>query len=320
MNLTTTYMGLPLRNPVVVASSPVTRNADNLRRAADAGAGAAVLFSLFEEQVDKPGAEHPWFPAADDYFADPKSYFDLLRKAVRGVDIPVIGSLNGVSNRGWETYARKIEDAGAQGLELNIYHVASNPDETGAAVEQRHLDILRAVKSAVRIPVALKLSPYFSSFGHMAKQFDEAGADALVLFNRFYQPDFNLEAMEVEATLDLSSEADIRLPLRWIAMLRGRLKTSLAASCGVQSGREVVKFLLAGADAVQTASALLRHGPEYAGTLVTELEHWMKENAYESVAQMTGAMSQKAVPNPEEFERANYLKVIGLHGKQHRAG
>lgn len=311
-------MGLTLRNPVVVASSPVTRNLDDLRRAADAGAAAAVMFSLFEEQVGKLGAKHPYFPAEEDYAVTPEAYFNLLAKAVKSTDIPIIGSLNGATtSHGWETYARKTEDAGAQGIELNVYHVAANPEETGADIEQRHLDILRAVKSAVKIPVAMKLTPYFSSLGRMAKQFDEAGADALVLFNRFYQPDFDLDAMEVTASLDLSTAAEIRLPLRWIAMLYGRLQASLAASGGVQSGREVVKFLLAGADAVQTSSALLRHGPAYAGVLVQELETWLTDNACESVAQIKGMMSQKAVANPEEFERANYLKVIGTRWQKH---
>ena len=310
MNLKTTYMGLELRNPIVAASSPVTKNLDDLRRAADAGAAAAVMFSLFEEQVEKPGAEHPYFPSEGDYFVKPDAYFDLLKKAVQSTDIPVIGSLNGVTTKGWEAYARKIEDTGAAGLELNIYHVAANPEESGADVEKRHLDILHAVRSAVEIPVAAKLTPYFSSLGHMARRFDEAGADALVLFNLFYQPDFDLDAMEMETAIDLSSAAELRLPLRWIAMLHGRLKASLAASGGVRSGRDVVKFLLAGADAVQTASALLSNGPEFAGTLIRELSAWMKDNAYDSVEQLKGTMSQRAVPNPEEFERANYIKVL----------
>jgi len=319
VNLKTTYMGLELKNPVVVASSPISKNLDGIRKAADAGAAAVVMFSLFEEQVEKPGVEHPYFPAKEDYFITPDAYFDLLSKAVKSTDIPVIGSLNGVTTKGWETYARKTEEAGAQGLELNIYHVAANPEESGADIEKLHLDILHAVKNAVEIPVAMKLSPYFSSLGHMAKQFDEAGADALVLFNRFYQPDIDLDAMEIETTLDLSTAADIRLPLRWIAMLHGRLNASLAAAGGVQSGKEVVKFLLAGANAVQTASALLRSGSgsEYIATLIQELEMWMKDNAYESVAQLKGSMSQKAVANPAEFERANYIKVLEAYKKKH---
>lgn len=314
MNLKTTYMGLGLKNPIMAASSPVSQNIDSIRAAADAGAAAVVMFSLFTEQLGK-GGETPYLP--DVYTFDPEAYLHLVRQAVEQAGIPILGSLNGVTNEGWVKYAKEIEQAGAAGLELNIYHVAANPEETGADIEKRHLDILKAVKSAVAIPVALKLSPYFSSLGNMVKRFDDAGADALVLFNRFYQPDLDLEAMEVEATLDFSTPAEIRLPLRWIAMLHGKLNASLAASIGVQTGAEVVKYLLAGADAVQTASALIKNGPEYAGTLVKELQKWMELKEYESVEQLKGAMSQRAVPNPDEFERANYIKVLETYKRKH---
>ena len=307
MNLRTAYMGLNLKNPVIAASSPVSKTIDDIRRAADAGVAAVVMFSLFAEQLTF-GSETPYLP--DAYSVDPEAYLALLQKAVEQAGIPVIGSLNGVTNEGWVSYAKEIEQAGAAALELNIYHVAADPDETGATIEARHLEILKAVKHAVRIPVALKLSPYFSSLGNMAEQFDSAGASALVLFNRFYQPDFNLEAMEIEATLDLSSASETRLPLRWIAMLRGKIKASLAASIGVQTGHEIVKYLLAGADAVQTASALLRNGPAYAEVLIRQLQEWMELNQYHSVEEFKGSMSQRAVPNPNEFERANYIKVI----------
>lgn len=320
MNLKTTYMGLALKNPVIAASSPVSQNIDSMRRAADAGAAAVVMFSLFAEQLG-PRSETPYLP--DVYFCDPETYLDLVQKASRQVGVPIIGSLNGVTNEGWVEYAKEIEQAGAAGLELNIYHVAADPEVTGADIEKLHLDILKAVKSAIRIPVAVKLSPYFSSLGNMARQFDSSGADALVLFNRFYQPDFDLDAMEVEATLSLGSAADIRLPLRWIAMLHGKIKASMAASIGVQTGSEVIKYLLAGADAVQTASALIKNGPQYAGTLIKELQEWMQIKEYDSVEQLKGAMSQRAVPNPDEFERANYIKVLETykhnppnHGKQ----
>lgn len=306
-------MGLDLKNPIIVASSPVSQNIDDLRKAADAGAAAAVMFSLFAEQL-KTGSETPYLPEA--YVCNPDAYLNLVRKAVEQAGIPIIGSLNGVTNEGWVEYAKEIEQAGVKGLELNIYHVAANAEETGSDIEKRHLDILKAVKSAVRIPVAMKLSPYFSSLGNMAKQFDNAGADALVLFNRFYQPDLNLDAMEVEATLDLSTAAEIRLPLRWIAMLHGKLNASMAASIGVQTGAEVVKYLLAGADAVQTASALLKNGPGYAGTLIAELTEWMKIKEYDSVAQLKGAMSQRAVPDSDEFERANYIKVLEAYKRK----
>ena len=313
MNLKTTYMGLELKNPIIVASSPVSQNLDSIRRAADAGAAAVVMFSLFTEQLGT-GSETPYLPEV--YVCSPDAYLNLVRQAVDQSGIPIIGSLNGVTKEGWVEYATKIEQAGAKGLELNIYHVAANPSETGADIETRHLDILKSVKSAVRIPVAMKLSPYFSSLGNMAKQFDTAGADALVLFNRFYQPDFDLDAMEVEATLDLSTSAEIRLPLRWIAMLHGKLKASLAASIGVQTGAEIVKYLLAGADAVQIASALLKNGPEYVGTLLTELETWMQIKEYDSVAQLKGTMGQRAVSDSDEFERANYIKVLETYKRK----
>ncbi len=313
MNLKTTYMGLELKNPIIVASSPMSQNIDSIRRTADAGAAAVVMFSLFTEQLGT-GSETPYLPEV--YVCSPDAYLNLVRRAVDQSGIPIIGSLNGVTNEGWVEYATKIEQAGAKGLELNIYHVAANPEETGTDIEKRHLDILKAVKNAVRIPVAMKLSPYFSSLGNMAKQFDNAGVDAFVLFNRFYQPDLNLDAMEVEATLDLSTAAEIRLPLRWIAMLHGKLKASMAASIGVQTGAEVVKYLLAGADAVQVASALLKNGPEYVSTLIAELTQWMEIKEYDSVEQLKGAMSQRAVPDSDEFERANYIKVLEAYKRK----
>ncbi len=310
MNLKTTYMGLALKNPLVVAASPLSMSSEDIQKATDAGAAAVVFFSLFEEQVVKNGATHPYFPGADDYAVHSEAYFDRLHQAVEKSNVPIIGSLNGVTTHGWEEYAQKIEATGAQGLELNIYHVAANPDISGKEVEQQHLAILRAVKSAVNIPIALKLSPFFSSLGHMVQQFDEAGADALVLFNRFYQPDFDLDAMEVEPSLSLSTASDIRLPLRWIAMLHGKLNASLAASTGVQTGKEVIKYLLAGADVVTTASALLKNGPEYIGTLIHELKEWMEINEYHSISQVRGSLGQKAIANSDEFERANYIKVL----------
>jgi len=310
MDLNTTYMGLDLKNPLVVAASPLSMSGEDIQKATDAGAAAVVFFSLFEEQVAKHGNAHPYFPGAEDYAVSPEAYFDKLHQAVEKTDVPIIGSLNGVTPHGWEEYAQKIEATGAQGLELNIYHVAANPSVSGKEVEQQHLEILKAVKSAVNIPIALKLSPFFSSLGHMAQKFDEAGADALVLFNRFYQPDFDLDAMEVEASLSLSTSEDIRLPLRWIAMLHGTLNTSLAASTGVQTGAEVIKYLLAGADVVTTASALLENGPEYIGTLLQELEQWMETNEYNSIDQFRGYLGNKAIANSDEFERANYIKVL----------
>ncbi len=310
MNLQTNYMGLALKNPLVVASSPLSMSGKEIQKATDAGAAAVVFFSLFEEQVTKNGESHPYFPGTNDYAFPPEAYFDLLHQTVEQSDIPIIGSLNGVTSEGWGEYARKIEATGAQGLELNIYHIAADPAQSGQEVEARHLDILKTVKSAITIPVALKLTPFFSSLGHMAQQLDDAGADALVLFNRFYQPDFDLDALEVDPSLHLSTAEDIRLPLRWIAMLHGKLQASLAASSGVQTSREVIKYLLAGADVVTVASALLKNGPEYVGTLIQELEQWMETNEYHSISQVRGSLGQKAIANSDEFERANYIKVL----------
>jgi dihydroorotate dehydrogenase (fumarate) len=306
-------MGLMLKNPIIVASSPISRNLDSLRRAADAGAAAAVLPSLFAEQL-AGGGETPYLP--DTYVCTPNEYLDLARKAVEQTGIPIIGSLNGTSREGWVEFAKDLEQTGIAGLELNIYHVAADPAVTGADIEKLHLDILKAVKGTVRIPVAMKLSPYFSSLGNMAKQFNDAKADALVLFNRFYQPNLNLDSMEVEATLDLSTESEIRLPLRWLAMLHGKLNASLAASVGVQTGAEVIKYLLAGADAIQTASSLIKNGPAYAGKLIEDLEQWMQIKEYDSVEQFKGSMSQRAVPNPDEFERANYIHVLETYKRK----
>lgn len=325
MDLTTDYMGLALKNPLVPSSSPQSHTLDNMRRMEEAGAAAVVMFSIFEEQIhhDAEALEHlltagtesfsealSYFPVAGDYQVGPEQYLELIHKAAGALRIPVIASLNGVSHEGWIDYARRIQEAGAHGLELNVYYVATDMKLKGTQVEDMYLDVLKAVKMAVHIPVAVKLSPFFSSTAHIAHKLDKAGADALVLFNRFYQPDFNLETLEVEPSLVLSKPEDIRLPLRWIAILRGRLKASLGATTGVYSGREVVKYLLAGADAVMTTSALLEKGIGHLATLLKELETWMEANEYESVSQMKGAMSQQRVANPAAFERANYIRAL----------
>jgi dihydroorotate dehydrogenase (fumarate) len=317
MNLNTTYMGLPLKNPLVVASSPVSTKEESIQRAIDAGAAAVVMFSLFEEQFQKNGDEAPYFPSVEDYAVSPEAYFDLLHKMVSHSSVPIIGSLNGFTADRLADHARKIQETGAQGLELNLYHVAANPDVTGQEIERQLFEIVQAVKEAVKIPVALKLSPFFSSLGNVVKRLDNLEIDALVFFNRFYQPDVNLVAMEIEPNATLSGPEEIRLPLRWIAMMQGLINASLGASTGVQSGVEVIKYLLAGADAVMTASALLQHGPEYIGTLIRDLERWMEKNEYESVSEFQGKMSQRGVPNPEEFERANYIKVIETYKKKY---
>jgi dihydroorotate dehydrogenase (fumarate) len=325
MDLRTTYMGLALKHPLVASASPLSGSVDNIRRLEDAGAAAVVMFSLFEEQIKHEnaavehllhsGAEHyaealGYFPPVGEYTVGPDRYLELLHRASEAVNIPIIGSLNGITHEGWTDYARMMQQAGAQGLELNVYYIPADLGESGREVEQRYLAVVRAVKQAVSIPVALKLSPFFSALGHMAKQFDEAGVDALVLFNRFYQPDFDLEKLEVVPNLELSTPAEIRLPLLWIAILYGRLQASLAASRGVHSATEVVKYLMAGADAVMTTSALLRHGIGYLSGLVDGLRAWMEQKQYASVEQMKGSMSQQHVADPTAFERANYIKIL----------
>ena len=325
MDLRTTYMGLPLKNPIVASASPLSEKLDNIKRMEDAGAAAVVMFSLFEEQIKRENAaiEHlitagtnsfaeslSYFPDYEDYETGPEEYLKLLQQAVEAVDIPVIGSLNGVTNEGWVDTARMMQEAGASGIELNVYYIPANLYMTGRDVEQRYLDVLKAVKGSVSIPVALKLSPFFSAMGNMARQFDEAGVDALVLFNRFYQPDFDLDKLDVMVNLELSTASEIRLPLLWIAVLHGRINASLAATRGVHSHIEAVKYLMAGADAVMTTSALLRHGIDFLTTLVDGLQTWMEDRQYESVQQMKGSMSQINCLDPGAFERANYIKII----------
>jgi dihydroorotate dehydrogenase (fumarate) len=323
MDLRTTYMGLPLKHPVVASASPLSEKLDNFKRMEDAGAAAVVMFSLFEEQIKRENAaieqlitagtnsfaeSLSYFPDFEDYETGPEEYLNLLRQASEAVDIPVIGSLNGITNEGWVDTARMMQEAGASGIELNIYYIPANLYMSGREVEQRYLEILKAVKASVSIPVALKLSPFFSAMGNMARQFDEAGADALVLFNRFYQPDFNLDKLEVIPNLDLSTAAEIRVPLLWIAVLYGRINASLAATSGVHSHIEIVKYLMAGA--VMSTSALLQHGIGFLTTLVDGLRQWLEDKQYASVEQMKGSMSQRNCLDPGAFERANYIKIL----------
>lgn len=325
MDLNTRYMGLELQHPIVASASPLSESLDGIKQLEDGGAAAVVMFSLFEEQIRQEGAafDHfmergtlsfaeslSYFPEIDDQPAGPDSYLDLVRRATEAVDIPVIASLNCVSSEGWIDYAKQLEQAGARGLELNIYAIEPDLGVAGQAVEERYLDILQLVKSSVSIPIALKLSPFFSAIGHMTKQLDVHGADALVLFNRFYQPDLDIESLEVSPTLRLSQAGEIRLPLLWIAMLHGNLRASLAATRGVETAVEVIKYLLAGADVVMTASALLRNGPPYLGKLRQGLMEWMDDRGFHSINQVRGVMSQRKVKNPASFQRANYIKVL----------
>lgn len=334
MDLRTKYMGLELKNPIVPSASPLSQSVDSIKRLADAGASAVVMFSLFEEQLrmeealessllaagtESFGEALSYFPKTDDYHVGPEQYLDLINKASQAVSIPIIASLNGVSPEGWVDYARKMQDAGAKALELNIYHLAADPKISGSKVEKMYIDVVKAVKGAVTVPLAVKLSPFFSSISNMARKLKRAGADALVLFNRFYQPDFDLNEMTVASTLHLSTSEDIRLPLRWIAMLHGRVKVSLAATSGAHTVEDVVKFVLAGADVVQTASALLKHGPGHITTLVDGLTQWMETHEYKSLRQMKGSMSQKSVENPTAFERANYIKIIEKYKGEYQA-
>jgi len=325
MDLRTTYMGLHLKNPVVASASPLSDSADKIKRMEDAGASAVVMFSIFEEQLRQESAvldyalnsgtnsfaeALSYFPAADNYHVSPERYLKIIEKASRDCSIPVVGSLNGITNEGWVSYAKSIQQAGAKGLELNIYWIPTDPRMTGTEVEQRILDIVKAVKGAVTIPVALKMSPFFSSIGNFASRVDQQGIDALVLFNRFYQPDFDIEEREVTPQLNLSTAYEIRLPLLWIALLHGRLKCSLGATRGVHSATEVIKYLMAGADAVMTTSALLQNGIDYLTTLVNDLSTWMESHEYDSVSQMKGCMSHQHVEDPSAFERANYIKTL----------
>ncbi|MFM8331338.1 MAG: dihydroorotate dehydrogenase-like protein [Candidatus Methylumidiphilus sp.] len=326
MNLATTYMGLTLKHPIAASASPLSGGLDSIKSLEDGGAAAIVMPSLFEEKVRCDNelfsdlmelgthcyAESlHYFGKTDMWQADAENYLDLLRRASAAVDLPVIASLNCVTRTGWAEYARQMQQAGAAGIELNIYAVESDMDIRGAAVEQRYLDIVADVKASVAIPIAVKLSPLFSAMGNMAKRLDQAGADALVLFNRFYQPDIDVQSLRATPFFGLSQGSEIRLPLLWMALLHGKLSASLAATRGVETHEEVVKYLLAGADVVMVASALLRNGPGYTATLLDGLKKWMAARGFASVGQFRGAMSQGKADNPGAFQQANCARVLG---------
>ncbi len=327
MNLETTYLGLKLKNPLMPGASPLVDNLDNVRRLEDAGAAAIVMHSLFEEQVTQQQlaefshTENPaesfseatsYFPHMDDYALGPDRYLEQISKIKEMVEIPVIGSLNGVSLGGWTSHAKLIEQAGADAIELNVYYIATDPEENGASVESRTLYILQSVLDSVKIPVALKLSPYFSALASFARDIDSLGAAGLVLFNRFYQPDIDIEELEATHRLDLSNSTELRLRLRWAAILHGRLKASIALSGGVHSTEDIIKSIMCGADAVQVVSSLLKYGPSHIGTLLHGLETWLEDHEYESVRQMCGSMSLRHSPDPSVYERANYLRILQL--------
>jgi dihydroorotate dehydrogenase (fumarate) len=324
-DLSTDYLGLQLAHPIVASASPLSKSLDGVRSLEDGGAAAIVLASVFEEQIrmdnesfaryldagtDSVAESLSYFPAVDATPAGPEEYLRLITDARAAVRVPVIASLNGASDAGWVDYASQIERAGASALELNIFHLPVDATETGRSVEERAVGIVEAIRRATRIPLAVKVGPYFSAVGEMAVRFAAAGADGLVLFNRFYQPDFDLEKLEVEPSLALSSPTEIRLPLFWIAALRGRVSLSLGATTGVATFSEVVKYILAGADVVMTTAALLRHGPGHLAVLRAGLGRWMEERKYASVAELRGAMSRTNVADPSAFDRANYMRIL----------
>ena len=325
MELATDYMGLGLRNPLVASASPLSKTVDGVRRLADAGVGAVVLYSLFEEQVRREAALNErlaeagtesfaeslsYFPSAAEDEPGPRSYLSLLERAAAAVDVPVIASLNGVTPGGWGSYARAMQDAGAAAIELNIYYLPGDPQISGRDVEQRHIDVLARVKQAVTVPVAVKLSPHFSSTGEMALRLDEAGADGLVLFNRFLGPDVDPDRLAVLPAVGLSNPAEARLPRTWIALLHGRVRASLAATTGVETAADVAKYLLAGADVVMTASALLRHGPDHATALLDGLTGWMTSKGFTALDQLRGLLAVPSRADASEYERAGYVSAL----------
>lgn len=329
-DLTTDYMGLTLAHPIVASASPLTGSLDTLLELEAAGAAAVVLPSLFEEQIEhdflaldhsfevgsatSPEAAGGFFPALDDYNTGPDNYLELLIQAKRELSIPVIASLNGVSDGGWTAYAKALEDEGADALELNIYLVAADPDATGADIENRYLELVAHVRSSIEIPLAVKIGPSFSSPANMARRLADAGADALVVFNRFYQPDIDLETLDVKPDLELSTPSEMRLVLRWVAIMAGRIGAQLAATTGVHDADGVVKLLLAGADVTMMTSSLLRHGPGHLTSVLTETQRWFDERGYESVTQARGSVSRQSVSDPVAFERANYMKTLISYG------
>ena len=328
MDLSTHYLGLKLKNPIVPSAGPLSRSLDSMKRLEDSGASAIVMYSLFEEQIAHESAElnHylsygtesfaealTYFPQTSEYNLGPDEYVDLLHKAKQSLAIPVIGSLNGISTGGWIKFAKKIEEAGADAIELNVYYIPTDAKLSAQEVEDRYLEVLNAVKTTVKIPVAMKLSPFFSSMANMAKRLDEAGANGLVLFNRFYQPDIDLDSLEVTPSVNLSTPQSLRLPLRWVAILHGHIKASLAATSGIHTCQDVLKMLMAGADVTMMCSALLKQGPQVIKQVLGEMDQWMLEHEYTSVKQLKGSMSQRSVADPAAFERANYMKALNSY-------
>ena len=326
LDLSTTYLGLKLKNPLVASASPMSKKVERAQRLEEAGIAAIVMYSLFEEQIIHESLELDHFltrgsnssaealsylPDSGMYALGPKKYIEHLTALKKAVKIPVIGSLNGVSKGGWIEYARHIQDAGADALELNLYYIPTDPALSASDVESAQVDLVAAVKANLpQVPLAIKLSPYYTSLPHFAKRLAEAGADGLVLFNRFYQPDFDLEALEVIPNLDLSTSSDLRLPLRWVSILHGQVNADLALTSGIHTAQDALKAMMAGAKVAMMASNLLHNGEQAVPSMLNEIGWWMQTHEYESIQQMQGSMSRKSVAEPAAFERANYMKVL----------
>ena len=325
MDLRTTYLGLPLAHPLMPGASPLSTDLDQVRRLEDAGAAAIVMHSLFEEQIVREQLSTflhtethgesfaealSFFPSPDRFALGPEEYLEHVARIKAAVRVPVIASLNGTSLGGWLSYAKAMEQAGADALELNVYSLNSDFDDSGSAIEERTIEMVKAVKQAVRVPVAIKLSPFYSSLGHFAKRLDDAGVDGMVLFNRFYQPDIDPEGLTALRALHLSSSSELPLRLRWLAILSGRVKASLSVTGGVHTAQDAIKAVMAGAHSVQLVSALLQRGPAYLRTIREKVEGWMREHEYESLAQMQGSMNLLACPDPSVYERANYMLML----------
>lgn len=325
MDITTTYLGLKLKSPIVPSAGPLSQDISDIREMEDAGAGAVVLYSMFEEQIEHEALELDWhtsvhaesyaeatsyFPEPFEYKLGPEEYLNHIRKAKEAVSIPVIASLNGKSIGGWTDYAKKMEQAGADAIELNIYLLPTDAQKSAGEIEKVYIDIVKAVKTAVKIPIAVKMHPFFSSTANMASQLNKAGANGLVLFNRFYQPDIDLEKLDVVPNVILSTPMAMRLPLRWIAILYGKVNADLAATSGIYTEEDVLKMVMAGAKVTMMLSSLLKFGIGHIADVTTRMKAWMEEHEYESLEQMRGSMSYMNVPDPAKFERANYMKVL----------
>lgn len=325
MDLKTKYLGMTLNSPLVVSASPLSEDIDNIKKMEDAGASAIVLYSLFEEQLrlEQLEMEHhttagtegfaeslSFFPEMDEYRLGPDAYLEHIKKAKAAVNIPIIASLNGNTVGGWTSYAKKMQEAGADAIELNIYSIPSDINQSGSDVEKKYVDILKSVKSQITIPVAMKMSPFFSNTANVIKMLDDAGANSFVLFNRFYQPDIDLNELEVKPNVLLSHSSAMRLPMRWIAMLKGRINADLAATSGVHTGEDVIKMMMVGANVTMLCSSLLKHGISHIKTVENQMKKWMTDHDYDSVEIMQGSMSQLKVPDPGTYERAQYMKAL----------